>query len=84
MEWKRELRAAVKEGRAVLGIGRTTKLLKKGEGKFVVIASNCPKSEELKYYAKLANIELIEFQGNNVELGALARKPFRVSALMVK
>lgn len=84
MDWKRELRDAVKEKKAVLGIDKAVKLLKKSQGRLLILASNCPKTEELKYYAELANVQAIEFEGNNVELGALAKKPFRVSAILIE
>jgi len=84
MEWKRELQKAVKEGRAVLGLKRTIKLLKRGEGKLIVIASTCPAKEDLKYYANLAGIQTVEFKGDGYELGAMVRKPFSVSVVLVK
>jgi len=84
MDWKRELQKAVKEGRAVLGLKRTVKLLKRGVGKFVVIASSCPAKDDVKYYAKLCGIEAIEFEGDGYELGAMVKKPFSVSVVLVK
>ncbi len=84
MEWKKELQKAVKEGRAVLGLKRTIKLLKKGEGKMVVVASSCPAKEQIAHYAKVAGLELVEFAGDGYELGATVRKPFSVSTVLVK
>ncbi|MBR9679512.1 MAG: 50S ribosomal protein L30e [Candidatus Altiarchaeota archaeon] len=84
MDWKKELRNAVKEKKAVLGIDKTVKLLKKGQGKLLILASNCPKTEEIKYYSELTNIQTIEFEGDSIELGALAKKPFRVSVILIE
>ncbi len=75
---------ALQEGRVTIGLKRTLKKLRKGQGKAVVVASNCPEKERLRYYAKLAGKEFIEFPGSNMELGAVVKKPFSVSALLIE
>ena len=83
MEWRKELQRAVQEGKVILGLKRTLKMLKRGRGKFAVIASSCPAKEDVKYYAGLAGVEVVEFEGNGYELGAMVRKPFSVSVVLV-
>ena len=85
MEWKNEIKkATVEEGKLLLGLRSVKKALKKGEGKLIVISSNCPEPEAIKRHAKLAKVKVVEFEGSSYELGAMARRPFSVSILMVK
>ncbi|MEZ0394666.1 MAG: 50S ribosomal protein L30e [Desulfurococcaceae archaeon] len=81
----KEIVAAYRTGKVVLGTRRTTKLLLLGKVKAVVVASNAPRNvvESLKYYSKLSGTTFIEFGGTNVELGTLLGKPFGVSVLGV-
>ncbi len=77
---------AVKSGRAILGAERTLKELKKGNVEKVVVAINYPEEEKerIKYYAELAGVELVVYEEDNKELGALCQKPFPVSVLGIK
>lgn len=81
VEIEKALRKALKTGKVYLGSSRTIKALKRGEAKLVLMASNCPedvKSEIMKY-----DTPLIEFSGNNMELGAICGKPFSVASLAI-
>jgi len=84
MDWKRELQSAVNEGKTVLGIEQTLKNLRKSQGRFVVVANNCPKIYDIENYAKLAGIEVFKFSGDSIDLGATVKKSFSVSAVLVK
>jgi ribosomal protein L30E len=84
VNWKKELQAAVKEGRVVLGLARTLRSLKGPGGKFVVVSRDCPEADTIKQYAKLAGVDLFEFTGSGSDLGATVKKPFSVSAVLVK
>jgi len=84
MEWKNEVKTAAEKGKLLMGLRSVEKALKKGEGKLVVISSNCPEPDAVKRHAKLAKVKLVEFKGSSYELGAIARQPFSVSSLMVK
>jgi large subunit ribosomal protein L30e len=76
----RALKTAVTTGKVVFGVQQAEKAAKKGEAKMVVISSNCP-SEFLR--STTVGVPVRVFEGTNMELGALAGKPFSVSALAV-
>ncbi|MEM0026338.1 MAG: 50S ribosomal protein L30e [Ignisphaera sp.] len=77
------LRFVARTGKIVVGFKETLKNVKMGRLKFVVITSNIPEAmkNDLEYYAKLSNIEVIVYPGTNRDLGALLGKPFSVSTL---
>ncbi len=81
----RELQMVMKTGSVVLGSKKTIKLAKLGKAKLIIIAANAPPEikKDLKYYAKLSNIPVIEFPGTNIELGAICGKPFSVAAMAI-
>ncbi len=78
-----ELRRLVKEKKAIVGTNRTLKLLKLGKIAKVVLAKNVPEDirKDIEYYAKLANVEVIQLDVENVELGAMVGKPFKVTVI---
>lgn len=84
MNWKKELQTAVQEGKVVLGVKGVLKSLKNSKGKFVVMANDCPETETVNYYAKLAKIDVFGFGAGGYDLGATVKKPFSVSVVLVK
>ncbi|MFT4304663.1 MAG: ribosomal L7Ae/L30e/S12e/Gadd45 family protein [Candidatus Woesearchaeota archaeon] len=78
-----EIRKNNENGKAILGLERTIKELKKSNLSKVYISSNCAKDviEDLEYYASLQSIELIKLEIPNDELGIICKKPFSVSVL---
>ena len=78
-----ELDDAIKEEKLIIGTDKTLKLLKNEKLKEVFISSNCDEDvkEEIKKYAKMANVKVVELDINNEELGARCKKPFRISVL---
>jgi large subunit ribosomal protein L30e len=74
-----------KTGQYKIGFNQSRKLVMLGKAKAVVTAANAPPhvKRDLKYYAKLSNIPVIEFPGTNFELGALIGKPFGVSSMVI-
>lgn len=81
----REIKNKISEGKVILGLNRTIKMLKLGKVEKVFVASNTPEhiKEDLKYYSSLAKAEYHELDLNNEELGAIAGKPFKVSVLSI-
>jgi len=75
----RALKTAVTTGKVVFGVQQTEQAVKSGEAKMVVISANCP-SEFLR---TTTAVPVRTFEGTNMELGALAGKPFSVSAVAV-
>ncbi|GAG19745.1 unnamed protein product [marine sediment metagenome] len=78
-----ELDEALKEEKLIIGRDRTLKLLKNDKLKKIFIASNCDEDvrEEIKKYAKISKVEVIELKIDNIELGAMCKKPFAISVL---
>ena len=79
MDLNRALRNAAKTGEVQFGIAQAKKAIKTSQGKLIVIASNCP-APELKDQTA---VPVIEFPGNNRELGAACGKPFSISVVTV-
>ena len=80
-----EIKKALKEEKAIIGTERTLKNLKLGKVSKVFLTSNCPASvkEDIKYYSKLAKVEVVQLKQPNDELGALCKKPFSISVLSI-
>ncbi len=79
MDLNRALRTAAKTGKVQYGMAQARKAIESKEGKLIVLASNCP-AEELKDQTA---IPVIEFPGNNRDLGTACGKPFTVSVVTV-
>jgi len=79
------VRLAVESGKVDFGArtGVWASLL--GKAKLFVIANNAPIDARNKVveYAKLSEIDLIEFSGSSMELGSVCGKPFPISILSV-
>jgi len=83
----KELRTKVlNKDDAVLGTERVMKLLKAKKINKIFLASNCPDSvkEDVHYYAKLAEVPVLELEMNNEELGIFCKKNFFVSVIGTK
>lgn len=75
----RALKTAVQTGKVVFGVQQAEKAVRNGEAKMVVISANCP-SQFLK---TTTSVPVRTYEGTNMELGALAGKPFSVSAVAI-
>ncbi len=75
------LKKAIKEKKLIIGTERTVKALKKGEVKEVFVSKNCPEllRKEIKNYAKISNISIVEMKENNKEIGTICKKPFAIN-----
>jgi len=85
MEVSRKVAQAMATGKVIMGTDKSLKALKKGQAKLVIVSSNCArdKLEDVKYYSKLANIQLHVFNGDSTSLGLACGKPFSVDMLAV-
>lgn len=74
---------ALKSKKVVFGTERTMKLLKQDKLKAVFLASNISEEikDDIKHYAKIGNIELVELNFKNKEVGVHCKKPFSVSVV---
>mgnify|MGYP001772645000 CR=1 FL=1 len=81
----RELQTVLKTGKAVIGYRGTRKAVVNGKAKLIILAKNAPSyiTDEIKYYASLAQIPVYVFNGTSRELGAACNKPFLVSAIAI-
>jgi large subunit ribosomal protein L30e len=81
----REIQIIVRTGKRDYGINRTIKAAKLGRVQLIILANNCPteKREQIEYYAKLANIPILNYNNNGYELGALCGRGHVVSAISV-
>lgn len=81
----RAIQAAVRTGQIVYGARRTIKTVLHGKAKVVVVAMNAPPElkRDVLYYAKLSRIPVVEFDGTNMELGAVVGRPHSVAVLAV-
>jgi len=82
----KELGNALKEERLVVGVERCIKELKSGNSRLVVVSKNCPYKARIQDAAKsgAGGVEIIELENkNNVELGELCKKPFKVSTAAI-
>lgn len=78
-----ELDDALKKEKLIVGSKRTLKLLKNEKLKKIFLASNCDDiiKKEINKYAKIVNVDVVELNISNEELGARYKKPFAISVL---
>jgi large subunit ribosomal protein L30e len=79
MDINRALRTATKTGEVTFGVSQAKKAIANKQGKLIVIATNCPANE----LREQKDIPVMEFPGNNRELGSACGKPFSVSVVTV-
>jgi len=79
------LQTCVRTGQVVIGSRKTIKLAMHGKAKLIVLASNAPPEikRDIKYYAKLSKIPVLEIPSTNIELGTIVGKPFGVSSMAI-
>ena len=77
------LQKAVKEQKLIIGTKESMKAIKNGKAKEVFLSKNVPDDvrEEVKKYAEIEGIKVNELDKDNVELGALCKKPFSIGVL---
>jgi len=82
----KEIRRAVDSGKVLFGAKQCEKSINTGEAKLLVTTSNVPMSLKEKNLAKakIANIPVLEFKGNSLELGQVCGKPFNILFMAIK
>lgn len=76
----RALKSAMTTGKVVFGVEQTEKTVRNGEAKLIIVAKNCPSGYLV---SKSHGVPVYQFEGTNMELGALCGKPFSVSSIAV-
>jgi large subunit ribosomal protein L30e len=75
----RALKTATSTGKVVFGEQQAMKAVQKGEAKLIILSNNCPNEFLKSKHGTPVHL----YEGTNMELGALAGKPFSVSAIAV-
>ncbi|MBU0930346.1 MAG: ribosomal L7Ae/L30e/S12e/Gadd45 family protein [Nanoarchaeota archaeon] len=78
-----DLKKDLKTKKPIFGSDRVIKELKIGKLNKIYLASNC-KDEikaDIKHYAKLSDIKVIELEETNEDLGVICKKPFNISVI---
>jgi len=80
------IKKALKKKAVYLGSKKAINAVLRNEANKVVVSFNCPKKykEDVRRCAEIAGIEVQEFLGTGVELGAVCGKPFGVAMLALK
>ena len=78
-----EIRKIIKEGKAIIGTSEVIKGLKLGKVSKVYLSSNCPLrvKKDIKHYAEISNVDVVQLKQPNDELGVLCKKQFSISIL---
>jgi large subunit ribosomal protein L30e len=73
-----KLRLVMKSGKYSIGYNTTSKSIKRGNCKLIIVANNCPSTRrlELEYLAMLNKVSIHHFYGTNFELGIACGKFF--------
>ena len=81
----KDLRVKIQEKKVVIGAERVLKELKAKRVQKVYLASNCPAKlhEDVKYYASVAEIPVVDMAYSKEELGVFCKKNFFVSVLAI-
>merc|ERR1712070_557456 len=80
-----KLQLVLKSGKLTFGCNSTIKSLRSGNSKLIIISNNCPpvRKSELEYYAMLSKTGVHHFSGNNVDLGTICGKFFRICSISI-
>lgn len=77
------LKNTVKKGKVCFGFKETKKAIHDKKAKIVVIADNCPFSEEIKDNANKKEIPIYTSKSNSIDLGYTCGKAYAVSTFAV-
>lgn len=82
----KELRLHVQDNKAVIGTETVLKELKAGRLAKVFLARNCTSQmkSDLRHYAKLVEVPVIELEYSNEELGIFCKKNFFVAVVGIR
>jgi large subunit ribosomal protein L30e len=77
------IKKEIEQGKAILGLERTMKELKKSNLIKVYVASNTGQDlkDDLEYYSSIEKIEIVNLDIPNDELGITCKKPFSISVV---
>ena len=78
-----EIKKLLDGGKLKLGATEALKLLRAGKAAKIWVSKNVKDDllGDIKHYAGLSGVEIVELPQSNEELGTLCRKPFSVSVI---
>ncbi len=81
----KSISVAIKSGETQLGINSAIRAAKMATAKLIVIAANTPEQEkeDLKYYADLSGIPIVEYPKSSQELGIICGRAHLTSAVSI-
>jgi len=81
----RELRMAISTGKVHFGSKMAFRELLRGRIKMAIVSSNCPEGtrNRIMDYGKLAEVPVIVYPKDSMDLGVLCGKPFPISAIVI-
>nr|XP_003406346.1 60S ribosomal protein L30-like [Loxodonta africana] len=80
-----KLQLVMKTGKYVLGYKQTLKMIRQGRAKLVIFTNNCLalRKPEIEYCAVLVKTGVHHYSGNNIELGPVCGKYYKVCTLAI-
>jgi large subunit ribosomal protein L30e len=80
-----EIKKLIETKRTIFGTKITLKKLKNNLIEKIFLAKNCsePIKKDIEHLAKISNVEIINLNLNNTELGTFCKKPFSISVVGV-
>jgi len=78
-----KIQVGISKKKVIVGTKRTLVELRKGKVGVIYVTANCPAviKEDVTYYSKLANCNVVNLAYDNDELGVLCKKPFSISVV---
>ncbi|MGC8571930.1 MAG: 50S ribosomal protein L30e [Candidatus Micrarchaeia archaeon] len=79
------IRLAVDSGEVVLGMRSSVAAIRDNTAKLIIVASKNKRGlvEDIEHLAKLADIKVVKFDGDSMELGVVCGKQHSVSSLAI-
>ncbi len=75
------LKQDLKKSKPFYGVEVTLKKLRAEKVSKIYLSNNCTASETIKRYATQNNVEVVELDVNNVEVGVVCKRPHSISVL---
>lgn len=83
---EKAIASAVKTGKTIFGAKEAIRSARMGKAQLIILSSNSEEEtrKSVEYYARLSNIPVVTYKGNNIDLGLACGKPHIISAITIK
>lgn len=78
-----EIKKSIREKKIIIGKKQVENAVKLGKAKLVVLSRTCFYKDLIANYAKIAGINLINFEGGPYKLGTVCERKHAVNALAI-